>query len=310
MALLKDDRQNYIINGNFDIWQRDTTFTGVSNNDYTADRFQYLNQNTSAVHDIVREGSDSPVDSATYTLSSEVTTADASLSANSASTIRYDIEGNDFQHLFNKTFSLGFWVKATKTGTYCVSFRNDAADRSYIAEYTIDTTDTWEFKEITVQHSLVGTWLAGSQTGLRVDFVLAAGTDYETTANSWQSGNYLSTSNQVNALDATNNFFKLSQIQLVEGEQVSQNFQRAGITIGGEEALCRRYYQLINFAQSNTTRSYFSYPAPMRGNPTVTAIGGDTAVFTGVANLQSYGVTINKTSSNNGFLLELDAELN
>lgn len=44
--LYQKENQNVIINGNFDIWQRNTTFTNPTTGSYTADRFKILHNST------------------------------------------------------------------------------------------------------------------------------------------------------------------------------------------------------------------------------------------------------------------------
>jgi hypothetical protein len=70
-------------------------------------------------------------------------------------------------------------------------------------------------------------------------FTLAAGTSYQTTANTWTAGNYLASANQVNALDSTANNFKIALVQLEAGSTATPFEHRP---YGIELALCQRYY--------------------------------------------------------------------
>ncbi len=199
---------NDIINGNFDIWQRQTTFTSVANGNYTADRFGY-EKSGAMVHDIIRESSIIPANNFNYSLKVDCTTADASIAAGDYCTITHIIEGYNFKKYVDNYGTLSFWVRSAKTGTHCISFRNSGKNRSYIVEYTINTADTWEFKKIPVLFdNTAGTWDYINGAGLRISWTLAAGATFQTTKDAWQTGNYLATSNQVNVCDnAANNFY-------------------------------------------------------------------------------------------------------
>src|SRR5687767_7913984 len=149
--------RNVIINGNFDIWQRGTSFAAATSGSYSADRWKY-GKVGAAVHTISRDTSVPTVDESNffsnYSLKMAVTTLDSSIAAGDLSYISYPVEGYDWTRLARRPFTLSFWVRGTKTGIHCVSFRNnDTADRSYIAEYTINAADTWERKTITVSPS-------------------------------------------------------------------------------------------------------------------------------------------------------------
>jgi len=173
----------------------------------------------------------------------DVTTIDASIAAGDFVAVQQHIEGFNLLDIADEPIVLAFYVKAIKTGTYCVSFRNDADDRSFVEEYTVDVTDTWELKTITLTHDSTGVWDFTNGTGMKVTWTIAAGTTFQTTAGTWQAGNFLATSNQVNGVDNVANDFRLSQIMLVRGSTAPTEFILAGKNIEGEVALCQRYYE-------------------------------------------------------------------
>lgn len=278
---------NYIINGNFDIWQRGTSFTSIADDEYSADRFVYDKIST-AVHDIL-QSSDVPtlVESgfeSTYSLHLDCTTADATIAAGDRIQIRQAIEGFNFAPLIGQTFTLSFWVKATKTGTYCVSVNNAGFNRGYTAEYTINTTDTWEKKEITITHDATGTWATDNTVGAWIGWTIAAGSDYHAANETWENDVAFATSNQVNGADNAANDFRLAQVQIVKGD-TALSFRRAGINIATEFDLCLRYYEIEgdftfntpvlgrhrNFDTTNPQNLVFhySFKVPKRIAPTV-----------------------------------------
>lgn len=239
--------KNWIINGNFDFWQRGTSFSSVADNTYTVDRFLY-NKAGAAVHTISRETSILPTLSesgfkSSYALKIDCTTIDSSIAASDFVSIQTRLEGFAWAQLINKAVTLTFWVYATKTGTYCVSFSNNGIDRSYVAEYTVSSANTWEKKTITVTlNPSGGTEDYTNGTGLRIRWMLACGSTYQTTAGSWQNGDYRATSSQVNACDDVSNNFYLSQVMLNVGSTAAP-FSRAGGDISGELLLAQRYYE-------------------------------------------------------------------
>ena len=130
-----------------------------------------------------------------------------------------------FRTVAQQEMTLSFWVMASLTGTYCVSFGNSGSDRSYIAEYSISTANIWQQVTITIPASpSAGTWDYFTGSGLVIGWALAVGSTYQATAGSWQSGNYLGSSNQVNACNSASNTFYLAQVQLTVGT-AAPNFQ-------------------------------------------------------------------------------------
>lgn len=284
--------RNLIIGGNFDTnpWQRGTTFTGATNGLYSADRFQWIQSGTGVVD--IKKTADAPTvaQAGFFTqncLHVDVTTADASIAAGDLYYVVQKIEGYNFAQIAQRSFTLSFWVKSTKTGIFCVGFINSAGDRSYVAEYTVNTTDTWEKKTITVPASpSAGTWNYTTGIGLHVSFAIAIGSTFQTTAGTWQTGNFNATANQVNGMDSASNNFKIALVQVEAGSTATPfEVEHVSTTL----LKCQRYwaksYNVDVVLATNTSVGAFNwsfasvtataaeltikFPVTMRATPTM-----------------------------------------
>jgi len=244
-----DDRtfnKNAIINGDFNVWQRGTSFTAIVTGAYSADRWRYDLAGT-AVHTISRD-TDVPTQAesghkSNYSIKIDCTTIDAAIGATDQVILSRRMEGYNFAPFMGKTATLSFWVKAVKTGIYCVSFTSGDGTRSYVVEYTINSASTWEKKTITLTFSdSGGNWDYTTGIGLRINWALAAGSDYQGVADTWNAVFNLATSNQVNGVDHTDNNFWLAQVQFELGS-VATDFEYR--QFGDELAKCKRYYERI-----------------------------------------------------------------
>jgi len=232
--------RNRIINGDARIDQRAAVVTTSST--YFVDRWLLGVVTSGAVQ--VAQSSTAPT-GFDNSLLFDVTTADTSIAAGEYGAVLQYIEGYNVADLAwgtasAKTVTLSFWVRSTTTGTYCVKLGNSAADRSYIAEYTVSAANTWEYKTITVPGDTGGTWLKTNGVGIGVVFTFATGSTFQTTANSWATGNFLGTSNQVNLLASASNEIRITGVQLEPGT-VATPFERR--SYGQELALCQRYFE-------------------------------------------------------------------
>lgn len=239
--------QNELLNGAFEIWQRGTSQASVNSTRYTADRWRYTAAAATAVFTIARS-TDIPTgaQSGWYggnSLHMDCTTADASIGATDRYDIGQPIIGYQWARLRDKTVTLSFWVKATVVGTYCVSFANSIGDRSYVAEYTVDASATWERKTITLTlNPSGGTDNYTNGIGLFVRWAIAGGSNFQTTAGTWQTGNFTCTAAQANGASSTANDFRLAQVQLVVGE-AAPVFGRQNWTFEREVIGCQAYYE-------------------------------------------------------------------
>lgn len=240
----EQDYHNILINPDFLIAQEGTSFAAMADDTYILDGYAYY-KSGSMVH-TGSQATDVPTVAESGSLSTksllvDCTTADASIAAGDYAYVAQFVEGYRALPILQKTFTLRFWHKHTKTGTYCVAFKNSGSDRTYVAEYTQTTTDTQELASITVSASpSAGTWDYTNGIGLQVIWSMAAGSTYQTTADTWATGDYLATSSQVNACDSTSNNFRLSKAWLFPG---NDDVEFLMPTYKEQLFECQRYYE-------------------------------------------------------------------
>jgi hypothetical protein len=281
--------RNLIINGNMRIAARGTSFAGPGNV-YTLDRYVWVKVGVNVV--TITQDTDTPTVAEAgvdfvNSLKIDCTTVDASVASGDLAAITQKIEGLNWAHLGYgatgaATVTISFWVKSTKTGIFTVSLRNGAYNRSYPAEYTVSSADTWEKKSVTITGDTTGTWLTTNGIGAWVTWALMSGSDYTGTANQWNGANDIASTNQVNSLDNTANNFFLTGVQLEVGAQ-SSDFEHRDYA--SELLRCQRYYCVptnlfcIGYSIDTTTIGLRgAFPATMRTGPTMTLLD-DTPVF-------------------------------
>jgi hypothetical protein len=217
------------------------------------------------------------------------TSSDASLTASQYVAINHFIEGFNTSDLAfgtasAKTITISFWVKSSLTGTFAGGIDNNAGNRSYVFNYTISSADTWENKIITIPGDTSGTWLTDNSRGIGLRFSLGAGSNFDGTVNSWQSGSKFSSSGAVSVIGTLNATFYITGVQLEAGSTATE-FERR--PIGTELALCQRYCyvatsEFVGVSINNlTVGGAFYAPVTMRASPTFS--GGSFAVSSGSA---------------------------
>jgi hypothetical protein len=239
--------QNAIINGNFDFWQRGTSFAAIADGAYFADCWSY-HKSGAMVHTVSRSttvptvGGDTPLSN--YSALIDCTTADASIAAADYCYLQQVLEGDDWKQLAQRPMTFGFWFRSPKTGTHCIAFQNGARDRSYVAEFTINAVNTLEFKSVAIPASpSAGTWNYTNGIGLRVIVPLAAGTDRQGAGGAWNSADDIATSNQQNLCDDAANDVYVSQVFLLPGPAAGAMFPP--YSIQAEYARCQRRYEVV-----------------------------------------------------------------
>ena len=294
--------RNLLMNGDMQIAQRfavdhggtgASSFTGINSTTYTIDRWRYAVSSDAAV--TLTRDTDVPAgEGFPASFKVDVTTADGTIGASQLAHIQTAIEGKDLQHLAYgtssaKTLTVSFWVKSTKTGTYCFFLRKASGGTNYTftKEYTISSGSTWEKKTITIApdsniQAANGAIYNDINLGFRVGWVLADGSNFHGTDNTWEADNSgnarTSTSNQVNFLDNTSNDFYLTGCQIEIGSTATPfDFMPQDI----QATRCKRYYQRYNrqanyaglgmavpWSSTNANMMWFMEVQP-RVNPTI-----------------------------------------
>jgi hypothetical protein len=225
------------------------------------------------------------------------TTTGGTVSAGNQNIIQQSIEGFNVADLGWGTanaqpITISFWVRASLTGTYGVGLSNSAANRVYVATYSVSSANTWEYKTITIAGDTTGTWLTDNGIGIRLRFDLGSGSTYQGTAGSWGTTLINTTSAQVSVVGTTGATFYITGVQLEKGSTATSFDYRP---YGTELSLCQRYYYRIvaessfgrfgssfNFA-TNTAIGIVSFPVIMRTTPTALEQSGTASNYTVIA---------------------------
>jgi hypothetical protein len=245
--------RNMIINGGMIIDQRNSgSAVSPSNSAYTIDRLQTY-QAGGGAFSVQQQSSIVPV-GFSHSAKINVDTIDSSIASGDYYMLTYNFEGYDTAHLeFGnsnaKTVTLSFYVRSSINGTFSGSITNNAGDRSYPFEYTINSANTWERKTITFQGDQTGTWPGAVNTkSIKIRLAFAMGSTYTASVNSWGAGDKYASPNQVNLMATQNNTFYITGLQLELGS-VATPFEHR--SYGEELTRCQRYYKRFNYSSGN-----------------------------------------------------------
>jgi len=218
-----------------------------------------------------------------------------------------------------QSVTLSFWVRSNVTGTYPAAIRNSDATRSYVATFTVNAANTYEYKTVTIPGDTSGTWVTNNGTGMQLSIGAIAGTAAQTTANAWAAGNFYTTSACTNWMATTANTFFLSGVQLEKGSTATPFEFRS---IGQELALCRRYARPFGdsalgiWLDTSGARVKADFDVLMRAAPTVvmtntspvferwsvaTYVGSGSSVVAAITNQENADFIINGFSSGQSY---------
>jgi len=244
-----------IINGNFDVWQRGTSFT--SNSIYTADRWKYYDTGSSRT---VTRDTDVPNTSSLYSIKTVCSTG----GTNKVVTFTQNIEGSIAGRFSGKKVTVSFYIKASagsgslNNGLISIHYPS-ALDNFTTIEYVTGTsfTPTTSWQLVTATFTLPATSTSG-----------------------YSIANGFSVGIQAGCTDNTTLTVRLAQVQLCAGE-VALPFQPK--SFNEELRACLRYFYNPLY---NVTSNYppvcpvyvlsstyglgrINFPLPMRTTPTL-----------------------------------------
>ena len=233
--------------------QRGSSFTNVgsSANTFTLDRWKFYIQNSTARFTVSKD-SDSP-DEFGGSMKIECTTTDTSLASTDEVYLEQRLEGQDLQDFAKgtksaKEYTLSFYVKTNKLGTYIVNLLGrDNTTSTCSAAYTVNDTN-WNRYTVTLPADASSSRKDNNDNGeaLRVLWWFVAGSavnspSTDPLATTWRNSTDTGrAAGQINFADSTSNEFLLTGCQLEVGRNVTEFEHRS---FAEELALCQRYFQ-------------------------------------------------------------------
>lgn len=234
-------------NGRMDLWQRGTSFSvPTSTTTYQADRYGFSNgQNVN-----VTESRITSVPTLTqplkYALRIQPNATD-SVNSGNFSSIQYSVEGNDLVKYRNQSMFVSFYVRSTLTGTWAVAARSSTSDRGYLATYTTNAANTWEWKtiEIPMQSVVGGTFNLDNTAGLYLWWAISGGTTFQGAPNTWLTGNFAAVAGMPNFYGSTANTFDLTGVVISDQRPTFAEYQMMLNSVSYQEEVerCMRYCQ-------------------------------------------------------------------
>jgi hypothetical protein len=247
---------NLVINGGMEVHQRanspsvDSSVSGA----FMTDGMKMFVGSTGAAVLTLSQVADAPA-GFKYSAKATVTTADATISnPNDYVLFRWAIEGYRCAALqwgtgSASSISIGFWIKANRTGTYSGSVINANFDQSYAFSFTINSSGTWEYKTVTIAGDTAGTWNTTNGAGMYFTLAMACNSDYLGTAGSWNPtssfGFVYGVTGTTNGVAATSDYMQITGVSVVPGTVPVPQELSPYVFLSFPEELqrCQRYYE-------------------------------------------------------------------
>jgi len=300
--------RNLIMNGAMTVAQRGTSITtGTGNFDkYTLDGWKVATHSTDQLNlTVTQEAMGTALPGFASYIKVSPNVAESANDSDEYTFLRHSIEAQDLQHLAYgtssaKSLTLSFWVKSNTAGTASITFEKHDAPAYYITRtYTINTSDTWEKKTVTIPGLTASVINNDNGQGLNIYWFLSAGTgpqSVDLTSWSTYSNDDWIYGHAINLTDSTSDYLALTGVQLEVGSYAT-DFENTPKSY--ELARCQRYlyiekadngdYMGLNGlvttdAAVNANRTL---PVPMRAIPSYTGTETD-------LEFQSYDTTAMK----------------
>ena len=283
--------KNRIINGGFQIAQElGSTSVTPTATQYTVDQWSAgLSQASKLTFQQVTDAPAGAKNSLKVTVASQYSPISTDVFC-----VTQPIEGNnitDFQWGTSGalTITTSFQVKSSITGTFSVSIANGAANRSYVATYTISSANVWTPLAVTIPGDQTGTWATDNTIGLNLVFDLGYGSNFNATAGSWQAGSYRNTSGSIKFVNqSAGATWQLAQVQLEPGTLQTIWDIRDYVH---ELLMCKRYTRWVPFSMNFAAYTAGSgnailvpFDVEMRVTPSFSSLTSDPAASQAVGN--------------------------
>lgn len=115
-----------------------------------------------------------------------------------------------------------FIVRCSITGTFALTVRNAAANRSYVTTFTVDAANTNELKTFVIPGDTSGTWPTGPVSWGNIFVGMAIGSTFQTgTLNAWQGANVYGATGQTQLTSTNGATFRITAVDITPGTVVT-----------------------------------------------------------------------------------------
>jgi len=274
---------NLLINGAMDIWERGSSFTGLTTLTWVCDRW-YVSPSGFSFNVDVARSTDSPNNSFAY--STKITNQSVvTPSGTNFSNFLQRVHIPNVQKWIGKRVSFSCWVKTNKAGQYnFFLYMGTGAVFYQLHSNPTLTSGTWTkitFKSDSVlpnDVSFSGT--VGAYIGVHLS---SGSSNLGTATTDWMrypdNAVLRGDTGQVNFHDTIGNEFYITGVMVHDNEDENAPFQLHGNDIEQEFDFCRMYFQRISYpvnafaftgiaASTTTLHGEFRYLRPMLKTPT------------------------------------------
>jgi hypothetical protein len=248
-AILTARQRNRVVNPTTQVSQENGTTAVTTAGSHMADQWMFHPSGIAGSGQRVNPATPSP-EGTNYAVAITATTAKASLAAGDYLFAQTPIEGNNVSDMLwgggsAKQAVLRFCATCDTAGTYGISIRNQAINRSWLGSFTVTTVGVPQVFTVVIPGDTTGTWLKDSGTGMWVAFSYAFGTTL-TGVPGWQAGNLLGPSGCTNGAATANAKLYITDVGLYRDNDltgIAPPFE----TTSYEDDLfhCKRYWQQI-----------------------------------------------------------------
>ena len=317
---------NLLINGGMQISQRGQTFTSISSNQYTCDRWFYQISGSGGRGTATQETSGGPAGFKDNFLRVTVTNTDSTVAADDIILVKQVLEGHvaaftDQGTADAQDLTLSFYVRSSITGTFSATLLTNFSPTpaSHPKNYTINSANTWERKVITFPgYTTSKTLVSSGYTNgeyMQVRFALLAGSNRTGTADQWNLANDFATTSQINFFANSSATWDITGCQLQVGSITDPEFEHR--SFGETLTRCQRYFSksynydvapgTVSGAGQEVQRTVtqgggytgdtFDFPVAMRTGPTMTFYLSGNANTAGQWNINHAGGTAAVTAT-------------
>src|SRR6188768_3972952 len=167
---------------------------------------------------------------------------------------------------------LRFECFTNSPGTYCVSIRNGASDRSYLTTF-VAGNGVWQTYTLLIPGDTTPTWAGDNTLGMSISWVFVAGSSLVGVAG-WQAGNKLAVAGMTNGIATASRAFIIRNVGLYLDDTTNSGVAPRWTAPDEIEELrlCQRYWEASALVMTNAgTQPSAYWMAEKRAAPTITS---------------------------------------